>query len=251
MPNLYKVTFLPEKKEKQVDEGATLFEAAEKSGVYLNSLCGGEGVCGKCRVQIIKGNTKADNNSVVFFSKEEIQQGYVLACQTQIFDDLEVVVPPESRLEEEQILMESHLEEKEKWIEAAPITYSEPDHISLKKIPRDPASLFEPSVSKFYLELPEPTVDDNTPDTGRITRELGKRLKYPFFEISLSCLREMSRTLRRNDWKVTVTVSGHNNIAQILQIEGGNTADNNYGIAVDIGTTTVGGTAGPPEDGPG
>ncbi len=64
--NRYKVTFLPDKKEVEVDEGVTLFKAAEKAGVYLNSLCGGEGVCGKCRVQITKGNAKADEHSMVF-----------------------------------------------------------------------------------------------------------------------------------------------------------------------------------------
>src|SRR4030042_4068952 len=100
----YKVAFLPDQKESEVTEGSTLFEAAEKAGVYLNSLCGGEGVCGKCRVQITKGNAKTDKHSLVFFSKEEVQKGYVLACQTRVTDNLEVVIPPETRLEEEQIL---------------------------------------------------------------------------------------------------------------------------------------------------
>jgi uncharacterized 2Fe-2S/4Fe-4S cluster protein (DUF4445 family) len=60
--NKYKVMFLPDQREAEVDEGTSLFEAAEKAGVYLNSLCGGEGVCGKCRVQVTKGNLKADKN---------------------------------------------------------------------------------------------------------------------------------------------------------------------------------------------
>ena len=102
----YRVTFLPDKKVIEVDEGALLIEAAEKAGVYLNSLCGGEGVCGKCRVQIVKGNVKVNGNLVAFFTKEEIEKGYVLACQTPVKEDLEVLIPPESRLEEEQILGE-------------------------------------------------------------------------------------------------------------------------------------------------
>jgi len=234
-----RVTFLPDQKEVEVDEGVTLFKAAEQAGVYLNSLCGGEGVCGKCRVQVSKGKAKADKHSITFFSKEEIQNGYVLACQTQVKDDLEVVIPPESRLEEEQILTGSHLKEQSTWRGTSPITYSEPDWVSLARRPNDPASLFQPLVSKVYLELPEPSVDDNIPDTARIVRELRKKLKYSSYEIPLSCLQDLSMRLRRQGWKITATVARHNDIGRILQIEAGDTADRNYGVALDVGTTTV------------
>jgi uncharacterized 2Fe-2S/4Fe-4S cluster protein (DUF4445 family) len=234
-----KVTFLPDQKEVEVDEGVTLFKAAEKAGVYLNSLCGGEGVCGKCRVQVTKGRAKADKQSIAFLSKEEIQSGYVLACQTQVKDDLEVVIPPESRLEEEQILTGALLKEQNTWKETSPITYSEPDWVSVAKRPHDPASLFYPLVSKVYLELPEPTIDDNIPDTARIVRELRKKLGYSSYEISLPCLQGLSTKLRGQGWKVTATVARHDGIGRILQIEAGDTADRNYGVALDVGTTTV------------
>jgi uncharacterized 2Fe-2S/4Fe-4S cluster protein (DUF4445 family) len=235
----HRITFLPEKKQVEVDEGTLLIEAAEKAGVYLNSLCGGEGVCGKCRVQIVKGKARVDSNSVAFFTKEEIEKGYVLACQTRVREDLEILIPPESRLEEEQILGEP-LEKKQKtWRESPPIHYSEPDWVSLHKRPSDPASLFEPLTNKIYLELPRPTIDDNIPDSGRIVRELRRKLKYSSYEMTLSCLREMFIKIRRPDWKITATVSRHNGMGQILQIEEGNTADKNYGAAVDVGTTTV------------
>jgi len=235
----HRVIFLPDQKQVEVDEGTLLIEAAEKAGAYLNSLCGGEGVCGKCRVQIIKGKAKVDNNSVAFFTKEEIEKGYVVACQTRVKENLEILIPPESRLEEEQILGEP-LENKQKtWRESPPIHYSEPDWVSLHKRPSDPASLFEPLTNKIYLELPRPTIDDNIPDSGRIVRELRRKLEYSSYEITLSCLREMFIKIRRPDWKITATVSRHNGMGQILQIEEGNTADKNYGAAVDVGTTTV------------
>jgi uncharacterized 2Fe-2S/4Fe-4S cluster protein (DUF4445 family) len=234
-----KVTFLPDQKEVEVDEGVTLFKAAEKAGVYLNSLCGGEGVCGKCRVQVTKGKAKADKQSIAFLSKEEIQNGYVLACQTQVKDDLEVVIPPESRLEEEQILTGAILKEQNTWKETSPITYSKPDWVSVAKRPYDPASLFQPLVSKVYLELPEPTIDDNIPDTARIVRELRKKLGYASYEMSLPCLQGLSTKLRGQGWKITATVARHDDIGRILQIEMGDTADRNYGVALDVGTTTV------------
>ena len=234
-----KVTFFPDQKKVQVDEGVTLFKAAEQAGVYLNSLCGGEGVCGKCRVRVTKGKARADKHSIAFFSKEELQNGYVLACQTQVKDDLEVVIPPESRLEEEQILTGSYLRAQSTWSGTCPITYSEPDWVSLAKRPHDPASLIEPLVSKVYLELPEPSIDDNIPDTARIVREFRKKLKYSFYEIPLLCLQDLSTKLRRQGWKITATVARHNDVGRILQIEAGDTADRNYGVALDVGTTTV------------
>jgi uncharacterized 2Fe-2S/4Fe-4S cluster protein (DUF4445 family) len=235
----YRVKFLPDRKEVEVDEGSLLIEAAERAGVYLNSLCGGEGVCGKCRVQVIKGNTKIDGNSVAFFTKEEIEKNYTLACQTRVKENIEVLIPPESRIEEEQILGES-LENKQKtWRESPPIHYSEPDWVSLHKRPSDPASLFEPLTNKIYIELPKPTIDDNIPDTGRMVRELRKKLKYLSYEIPLPCLQDLFLKIRRSDWKITVTLSKRNGIGQILQVEEGNAVDRNYGIAVDVGTTTV------------
>jgi uncharacterized 2Fe-2S/4Fe-4S cluster protein (DUF4445 family) len=235
----YKVIFSPGQKEVEVNEDTSLLGAAEKAGVYLNSLCGGEGVCGKCRVQVTKGKGKVDKNSIAFFTKEEIEKGYVLACQTPVKENLEVLIPPESRLEEEQILKEP-LESKQKtWRESPPIHYSEPDWVSLHKRPRDPASLFEPLANKVYIELPKPTIDDNIPDTGRVVRELRKKLKFPSYEVSLSCLKDLFMKLRRSDWKITVTLSRHDDTGQIFQIEEGNTTDRNYGVAVDIGTTTV------------
>ena len=224
----YKVKFLPDEKEVEVGGGTTLLEAATKADVYINSQCGGEGLCGECRLQITKGKARADKNAIGFFSKEEIENGYVLACQTKVEDDLEVFVPAKSRLETEKI-----------FTEGIQVTYSEPESFSLHKRPTDPASFFEPLVSKVYLELREPTLDDNIADIDRITRELGKKTRYPSFELSLGCLQNLAATLRQNNWHVTATIARHNGIGRILQIEGNDTTEQNYGLAVDVGTTTV------------
>lgn len=224
----HKVTFLPERKEVEVEEDVTLLEAAEKAGVYINSSCGGEGLCGECRLQVISGNAKADKHAIGFFSGEEIRNGYVLACQTRLKDDLEVLIPAKSRLEMEKIITEG-----------ATVTYSEPGKVLLRKTPRKPIHPFEPLVNKIYLELPEPTLADNVSDIDRITRELKKRLAYSSFEISLNCLQNLAGKLRNHDWEVTATITGHNDTGRVLQLEEGDTTDQNYGLAVDIGTTTV------------
>jgi uncharacterized 2Fe-2S/4Fe-4S cluster protein (DUF4445 family) len=224
----YKVTFLPDGEVAQVEDGATIMEAAEKAGVYINSLCGGKGVCGKCRVQISNGRVRADKNSISFLSKEEIEEGYALACQTKVDDDMEVVVPPESRLESEQILMEQAL-----------VDYSQPEKVAVARVTSDPMTLFEPIAQKIYLDLKGPSLEDNISDIDRIVRGLRKKTEYQLFEISLHCLQGLAAKLRDNEWKVTATLCRHGNLWRILQIEGGDTSEQNYGLAIDVGTTTV------------
>ena len=98
------VKFLPYERAVEVEEGTTIAEAAQRGDVFINNLCGGEGVCGECRVQVLKGEARSDENISAFFSQEELDEGFVLACQTGIHGDLEVEIPPESRIEEEQIM---------------------------------------------------------------------------------------------------------------------------------------------------
>ena len=225
---MHKVTFLPDGKEVEAEAGITLMQAAEKAGVYINSLCGGKGVCGKCRVQVINGKVLADKHSIGFLSKEELNEGFVLACQTKVTGNMEVVIPPESRLEEEQIMTQG-----------AVVNYSQPEKVFVAKLPSDPLSLFEPLVQKIYLELKEPSGEDNIADIDRIMRELKRRTEYQSFEISLHCLQGLAKKLRDNSWKVTATIARHGDLWRILQIEPGETSDQNYGLALDVGTTTV------------
>ena len=225
---MHKVTFLPDGKEVEAEAGITLMQAAEKAGVYINSLCGGKGVCGKCRVQVTNGKVLADKHSIGFLSKEELNEGFVLACQTKVTSDMEVVIPPESRLEEEQIMTQG-----------AVVNYSQPEKVFVAKLPSDPLSLFEPLVQKIYLELKEPSGEDNIADIDRIMRELKRRTEYQSFEISLPCLQGLAKKLRDNSWKVTATIARHGDLWRILQIEPGETSDQNYGLALDVGTTTV------------
>ena len=224
----YTVNFLPDGKEIEIESGTTIMKAAEKAGVFINSLCGGKGVCGRCRVQISNGKIRADKNSISFLSKEEIKEGYLLACQTQIDTDIDVVIPPESRLEAEQILMERPV-----------VDYSQPEKVSVPKVPSDPVTLYEPLVQKIYLELEAPTAKDNVSDIERIMRELRRKTEYHTFETTLGCLRGLAQKLRESDWHITVTIAKHRDIWRILQVEAEDTTEKNYGLAIDIGTTTV------------
>ena len=223
-----KILFLPDQKDIEVDKGITIMEAAQKAGVYINSLCGGNGVCGRCKVQVSGNIMLADKDSISLLSKDEIKEGYVLACQARIDHDMEIVIPPESRLEEQQILMGEGM-----------MDYSKPESLLVPKVHADPLTFFEPISQKIYLELQPPAAGDNISDADRIIRELRKKTDYQYFKIPLHCLQGMAMKLRDNEWKVTATISRNNNSWLISQIEAGDTHDRNYGLAIDIGTTTV------------
>src|SRR4030042_3970176 len=101
MPNFVLVRFQPHNREVQVAKGENLLKAAMEAGVYSQASCGGEGVCGKCRVLIEKGDVESSRGSKI--SEEEYGRGLRQACQTRILSDLEVRIPVESELDKRLI----------------------------------------------------------------------------------------------------------------------------------------------------
>ncbi|MDD5190668.1 MAG: ASKHA domain-containing protein [Dehalococcoidales bacterium] len=224
--NKFKIKFLPDNREVGVEEDTTILQAAEKAGVFINNLCGGEGLCGECRVQILEGNARPDKYSMGFFSAEELKKGYVLACQTQVEDNLVIMIPEKSRTTKDKILMEG-----------SGVAYGQPEKVALVNGVKSAA--IAPLVRKIFLKLPEPTMQDNISDIDRVVRELSNHLKFEHMEISLSCLQKLAEKLRDHQWQVTVTIAAHNSSGRILQIDGGDTSARDYGLAIDVGTTTV------------
>jgi uncharacterized 2Fe-2S/4Fe-4S cluster protein (DUF4445 family) len=221
-----RVSFLPAHKSVEVAEGSTLAQAAQRAELHINNLCGGEGVCGECKVQVLKGAVKRSAGLSAFFSKEELEKGFVLACQSKIIEDLEVEIPPESRLEGEQIMTGETAADLQ-------------GGVSPERVPETPLYPLKPLVRKIYLELPLPSLQDNITDIERVSRELRKKIGRHSFEISLPCLQHLSDTLRDYDWKITVTVVKDRGRYRIQKIEPMDTTGRNFGLAVDVGTTTV------------
>ena len=71
----HRVTLLPSRRSIEVDEGTSVLEASQRADVFVNNLCGGEGVCGECRVQILKGDFQSSDRLSAFFSQEELDKG--------------------------------------------------------------------------------------------------------------------------------------------------------------------------------
>jgi len=218
----FSVTFLPEEKSVEIAPGKTIIEAAIAAGVPINSICGGDGVCGKCRVIVRSGKVTAEPNE--FLTRRDIQRGVALACQTYPDGDVVIEVPLESRIGAVPRLAAedaARFAPVSQWVgEGAPYAY-------------------EPLSRKDYLEVPPPTLDDNISDQERIYRELRRHRDIPIMQTGLSILRQMPGLLRAGNWRVTVTMGQRGGTVEVVQIEPGDTSSRNYGVAVDVGTTTV------------
>lgn len=225
--NQYTVTFLPHNYSVSVPSGTRLIRAALRAGVHINASCGGEGVCGKCRVRIIHGSV--ENGLSERLHQDDMSAGFRLACKARVIENITIEVPSESALDNE--------------------------NLNLQKIPRKTArinqlqladlaalNLYVPPVEKVYLELSPPSAQNNMPDVARLIAALKEKAGVRRCEISLPVIKDLPTILRANDFKVTVTVmhsvkEGGKN--QITHVQSGDTSKQNFGLAVDIGTTTV------------
>ncbi len=215
-----KVVFHPDDVSVEVERGVTLQAAAKAAGVELASICGGDGICGRCRVIVRDGNIQASPTTLL--SRDEIQRGYVLACQTKITGDVEIEVPPETRTEEGQILIDIDAQRFRALYQEEKISFRH-----------------EPLVQKLYAELPRPTLQDNLADHQRLYREIRRHKNYQIMQTGLKVLQTHPKLFRTSRWKITATLGMRGGTIEVLQVEGGNTAERNYGIAVDVGTSTV------------
>jgi len=227
----FKIKFSPDEKTVEAQQGDTILEAAQAAGVDINNVCGGDGVCGKCRVIVRKGDVNAP--STVFLTRRDIQQGYVLACLAKIESDLEVEVPSESRTGQQQILTGAPDE-----VDLTGM-YSAVEKIEAEAGVEEGVFAHGPLATKIYLELPAPTLEDNISDLERLYRRIRKHGDIPIMQTGLHNLKKLGRLLRKNNWKVTALLGKRNETTEIVFLEAGNTAGRNYGIAVDVGTTTV------------
>ena len=215
-----KLTFLPLRKTVNVKPGTELLEAALKADVEIPVSCGGDGTCGKCLVRIDSG--EVDFTSSGILSRIEKSEGYVLACKTRVLDKpIKVFVP-------EQI------EDKEgKFTDAY-------DDIGLVRQELFPKNWqFDPLAVKWVVDVPPPKPEDGLSDLDRLTRRLQLEWGKKEFFFPLSILRQLADTLRLEDGKVTVTLVRESDRYHVVGIEPGDRTFRHYGIAIDIGTTTV------------
>jgi len=199
-----KLVFIPQNKEIEVESGTNLLKAADQAGLYIEGDCAGKGTCGKCRVKIVEGDpgnpTKAEQKHL---SEQEIAEGWALSCQKRVKEDLTVEVPVQKEAYLRKTTLAGGVEDLEG----------------------------EPVVEKKAVKLSRPAVKDQTADLERLLKQLERE------DLSVK-LRELSGfpgMLRDNNYSVTATIAGD----RIISLEPGDTSDQLFGIAFDIGTTTI------------
>lgn len=221
--NQCEIAFLPAGKATQVPPGTTVLEAARRAGVYITSICGGEGTCGKCRVIVHRG--EVETKPTAHLTPEEVEEGYVLACQAQVRSDLVVEVPLESRWEGRALLAD---------IDVIRFGQIAPPRPGTRPYRDDPLA------KKAALRLSPPTLADNLSDLDRLWREVDRHFDRPLKQMDLETLQRLPHLLRENDWQVTVTLGQRCcSVMEVLDLEPGDTSHRSYGAAVDVGTTTL------------
>ena len=210
MKKKVKVIFYPEEKIVEVDKGTKLWEVANQAGVYIDSVCGGDGICGKCRLILKKGAVETESTTLL--TRDEVKKGYIIACQTRVKGDVIVEVPPESREKKRKILVDKDAGR----FRALYPSLKEKVHFK-----------YEPLVQKMYLALSAPSLQDNLSDHVRLYRYIRRKKKIPVMQSGLKVIRSLPELLRKNDWKITVTLGMRGGTVEVLQLEGGDRTGEN------------------------
>lgn len=203
--------------EKEIQDNITLLEALRMTGNFPPSPCNGKGTCGKCRVLVNRGVNFYTGQEKKILSSEEIKKGIHLSCMIRVNEDIEVTLPDTSG-------------------KASILTAAEITHVS-----------GIPVVTKKFSTLPAPSINDQMPDDKRVSQAVfdgansltNKRSRlndeYTFKNLPLEVLQRLPDILRKDGYEITITKV----MDEITGVESGNTSNTLYGIAVDIGTTTL------------
>lgn len=195
------------------EDRKSLYKALKDSGIYLVASCGGKGVCGKCRVRILEGPSRVESTGKL--SRKDVMENYVLACRTFPEGDILIEIPEESRLVIGDKIAISKAKELGEFLHSA-----------------DP--VLGPAVRRIVLNLVPPSIQDNTGDLERLKRALNEKGIHDMrFSHSFIC--SMSKSLRDSQWTVCLSYTENH---EAIGISAG-CKTRHYGVAVDIGTTTV------------
>ncbi|HCL82106.1 MAG TPA: ferredoxin, partial [Nitrospiraceae bacterium] len=202
----------------KIKEGEDIYTALKRAGIYLTASCGGKGACGKCRVRIIDGKTEIKSYGKLTHIERE--SNIVLACQTLPNGDLLIEIPKESRLVVGDKIAVARTKDLAGYLKSYGVGIN-------------------PTVKRLPLNLPPATITDNISDLDRLRRALdeqgikGMRFSHEF-------VAELADALRRADWNMElVYVEGQGIPAEAIFLTPLEGCNRRYGIAVDIGTTTV------------
>ena len=214
------VVFTPSGRRGRFPSGTPLLKAARSLGVDIDSVCGGRAICGRCQVRPGQGEfakhgivSRAENISAAndvearYGQKKGLAAGRRLSCQSRILGDLVIDVPAESQV---------HKQVVRKRAEARDIE-------------------LDPAIRLHYIEVAEPDMHNPSGDLERVLAALEAQWGLTDLECDLRVLQVLQKVLRAGNWKITVTVHR----GQVLTTAWPGFHDRAYGVAIDVGSTTI------------
>ena len=222
------IVFTPSGIRGRVKKGTTILEAAQKFSVDLNSICGARGRCSKCQVELSFGefnklNIRSKETSVsernetelIYRTKFHLSEERRLGCQTKILGDLVVDVPEDSQIHKQIIKKETNLRD-----------------FSLNT-----------SVKAFYVQVSEPQLDSLESDFERLKISLKDDWNIQGVTCSVRVLKDLQEKLRRGNWGITVLLYyKENTVPEIVDIHSGYSEIPAFGVAIDLGSTSIAAT---------
>lgn len=203
-PSRYRIDVYPGTKTLTANENDLLADRIQEAGIPLSLYCNKKGLCGKCFVEIIKGKLPPVEEREDFFIKQKgLNRKHRLACLYRIKSDIKVKIPEESIIQEISILQTG---------ERAPV-------------------LLDPQIKKYHLQLRKPNIAYPYAFLEMLENVFQKKLRVP-----LDVLRQLPDLTEQNHYQVTVIMDGDE---EVLRIEPRDTSNKNFGIAIDVGTTTL------------
>jgi len=206
------VVFAEYEKTAQLSLGNNILDAAKKVDVNISAVCGGRGLCGKCRVVVREGSQNLETVSrleAMSLSKEELAAGYRLACCALLNREgtIVVAVPPESRVEQQRLLVAG--------IET-PVSRN-------------------PSVKKLLIHLSQPSLEKIKSDAVTLLEGLSGQGRSGS-RIGFDALIQLPIAIREGHWTITATLRDEQ---EVICVEPGDTTNRTYGLAVDVGSTKI------------
>ena len=220
------VVFTPSGKRGRFPSGTPVLTAARQLGVDLDSVCGGRGICSKCQITpgygefskhgvTVQPDALSEWNAVEerYHRKRGLKPGRRLGCQAQITGDVVIDVPPESQVHKQVVRKAA----------------------TARVIDMDPATRL------YFVEVDEPDMHEPAGDLERLATSLRREWNIPAIRADLTLLSKLQPVLRKGKWQVTVALhkSHKDDVARVLEIWPGLHEGGLYGLAIDLGSTTV------------
>ncbi len=216
------LAFMPSGKRGHFPVGTPILQAARALGVDIDSVCGGRGICGRCQVVVSEGEfaklgvtSRGDHLSDFstveqrYADKRGLKAGRRLSCSCQLLGDLVIDVPAESQVHKQVVRKRAEMRTIE----------------------------LDPVITLHYVEVEQPDMHDPTGDLQRLEKALKAQWKLEGLDCDVRAIQGLQQALRKGDWTVTVAVHLGKQITAVWP----GFQDKAYGIAVDVGSTTIAG----------